>query len=253
MKLTTKKSKVLGLAILTSLLAFVLIFCQGSMAYREKEAPIDFANEVPQNENVTFFSESVQPRWFVYGAPIYYAYEDNYSDLSLTPKYKDYNTNPSIAAEPAINSEIYFLYATDSTGTEVKLKPVEGNNVNTNQTAANNVKVKFKYEIELWTKLYFANDDRTLGNLDSNLYIPGSKIKVGKGKILYRTVSLSTTSFKGTDWNFIDLADGAELSFDTPEHIQISVIYEIREEGKNIFQRKWHHCVANYIFSVDKH
>lgn len=246
MKTKARITKMVQLIMLTVLFGAILVFGQGSMAYSEKEESVLLSEQVGEYQNNAFFADSVQSRETACGAPVYLT--DKYYTLkTIDPVNRAY---PADENEPAINTEMYTLNATDSTGTEVRLKPIEENNRwnNSNADTYAKVKIKYTYPLENRKRLSYSKDMLSLYDIRGDLNVPGVKTWVEYGKILWR--STTTGFFDGVTWNYMDLQE-AELSFVAPCHVQIALIYEIKENGYTIFQaNKYYQCVAWYNLAV---
>lgn len=265
MKILSKRIKVTLFVAVTVLFALTFLLMNSSKVYCAPSLGGMSVNEQTEKGEKTFFSDTVQPRWLVYGEPIYFVKEDysfeevkkdenfaNAKEKALSPVEYKYLPDGIIVDPGDVNQERYFLYAKDSTGVEKKLSPVTADNAWTNEYAANSVEISFKYTSPFPSNVVFNNDSRKLKDLKNGLAIPDENTKVDTGKILYRT-GKTTTELNNADWNFIDLATGATLSFEEPTQIMICIVYEIWEKGKNIFQYRYDHCVAQYCLEVAAH
>lgn len=266
MKILSKRIKVTLFVAVTVLFALTLLLMNSSKVYCAPSLGGMSVNEQTEKGEKTFFSDTVQPRWLVYGEPIYYVKEDysledvkkgenfaNEKEKALSPVDRSYPPDGITVNTGAINQERYFLYAKDSTGVEKKLSPVTADNAWTNEYAANSVEISFKYAVSLPSNMSFNNDSRTMKKLTADLAVPDDDTKVDTGKIMYRTAK-TTEELNHAAWSYINLQnENVVLTFEEPTQIMICIIYEIYEKGKNVFQYKYHHCVAQYCLEVAAH
>lgn len=123
-------------------------------------------------------------------------------------------------------------YATDETGEKIQLQHQGNNNLHSLLTANYNangaVSVELKNIIPINGTYSLSNDGMKLGYLDEHIKIKRNNTKVGNGKILYRSAPLNYTSMSNVTWSYIDIAN-TTISFPAGRHVQIVVIYELKE------------------------
>ncbi|MGN1060420.1 MAG: hypothetical protein ACI4QN_01685 [Candidatus Coproplasma sp.] len=246
MKRLKNNVKVFMIVAITALLTLIFLFVQNGKVYCVANA--EHITSTEPNSDL-FFSNVVQPRWFVQGERIYDS-DENYKTMDLSTQSWNYNLDSGITAMPTRNEEIYFLYATDSTGSQIKLKPVTADTVWTNANAENNVTILFEQVVSPPSNVSFNDDSKRLndGNLNEYFRVPTSSEKIDKGIILYRSDS-SIASLQSNRWNYMKLCAGASLSFGAPAYVEIAVLYELREFSGFIVSH-YSHCIASYFLWV---
>lgn len=249
MKRLTNNIKVIMLVAITALLALIFLFVQNSQVYCAANA--EQTASTGANNNL-FFSDVVQPREVSRGERIFDAENSYYfCNEQLQEKNWDYPKGQGLPVMPTRNEEAYFLYATDSTGTTVKLNPVRAtNDVWTNANAENYVDIRFEQVMELPSNVSFNDDAMTLNSykLDNYFKVTDSSERIDTGIILYRSAS-STTLLESARWNNIKLFNKANLSFVAPTFVEIAILYELREHSGFIFSN-YHNCVALYFLNI---
>lgn len=200
------------------------------------------SEEIKISSETTFYADSIQPYWYIPASMIYYAAKDNYGDRTY---------EPTISAGVTLNSEIYYVMATDTSDTTVKLNPASSEyDFTDNETAESHCGLIFRSVYPPPGSFKYANDTRSLKDLDSDLKIPGASTKVSTGKILYRSAPFNSTSSAdfGT-WKYIELQHEASLFFNEPQLVQVVIIYELKLYH-NIFNTEYRHLVAWYNFCI---
>lgn len=166
----------------------------------------------------------------------------------------DYTIQDSVANYCSFDSSLVYnyakvvAYATDETGEKIQLQHQGNNGLSStavvNPNANGSVSVQFINKIPTTGTYKLSNDSKKLKNLDSNIKIEGNNTKVGEGKILYRSAPLSYTEMPAGGWNYIDIAS-TTLTFPAGRHVQIIVIYELKEPILI-----YHHVRIQYCFDT---
>jgi len=203
--------------------------------------------EISNKKTIVGFGNSNTTRWMTESYQIAYAYNDDYSNRTYNDVYPYYYKNSQIVVgETNLNTEIYKLEGTDSTGL-ARIQPVE------NFTDENNITAVSYASIDLTKFRDFCNDSycginddsRDMANLESNIRIQNNYSDVSTGKVMYRSSQSSTWM----DWRYCELEDNVHLYFSGKQSVQLVVFYEIKEDKPWKFNR-YHHVLAIYRFDI---
>ncbi len=194
---------------------------------------------------VTLFSNvnltnNVNPSWIVHG-PLLCDASETYQFLSNNEIKKAYNDNSYY--EGYINEERFGVYATDSTGSQVKISPLTSWSDSSNLGANGKTQVRIHQYSDLPSEVSFNDDSRKLNELDSSLNTDFD-VKIGQGKILYSSTGLNSNF---TKWDgYMDLYDNVVLNFESNRSIQIAIIYELKENSDG----KWYLFHSDHYYHV---
>ncbi len=200
--------------------------------------------------------DEIAPAWFIYGQPIYYTIDDYYyiniTESELAPHYRKFSTSTGVGKEPVLNEEIYFVYATDNSGEKKLLNVQQPDGMANNPNAEGSVEVEIKKVLDVPANTFLSNDSRPMNQVFDAFKVPDSNITVGYGKILYRSVERTATSFAPYSWQYCEL-ENTILKFGEDLNVQIAIMYEIGESRKKFpwgTETIGHHLVALYQFTT---
>jgi hypothetical protein len=204
---------------------------------------------VIENDNAPFFSEVsglITPMWFTF-EPILANAKENYEHIDFAETQKKYRGGTVI--DRPINEEKYGLFGVDATQTEVRLVPVNSLSAGPNINANGGVSLSIKNVAEFPSPEYIVrwNDTRKLNELYGDIVVTGN------GKILYRTAPFNGSwgAWSNADLNYHLVDYTRTLYFPSGCHVQIVVIYEVREQATwFMVPHVFYHVRGIYRFSV---
>lgn len=243
MKILSKHFKVTLFVAVTVLFAFTLLLMNSSKVY----CASDTLQSVANLSNKGFFSD-VGSGVIEYSKYIFDS-DNGYKMENLEAAEWKYPDEDKTKKMKYRNLESFYLYARDSSNSEIKLNPIDYQTYWTNYNAENYAYIRFKQKMPLPDNVELNNDAMTLNSYKLNDYYKTSSdsTKVDKGIILYRSSARSEFLWNA-GWKSLRLADDECIYIEAPAYVEIAILYELREKkGRSSY---YSHCVARYCLWV---